>query len=196
MSRPVVVLGAGVLGRRIASVFVAGGYTVHIRDPSTQALHDAANFVNTHRDEFTALVPEPCPKYGRCETFTDIPHAVKNAWLVIEAIPEQLPLKIETFAEVDQHAPADCIIASNSSSFKSRLMLDKVADERRERVLNMHFTMPPTIRTVELMTDGETKPELFETLTCILKNCGMIPVTARKESTGYVLCPSPATYRY
>ncbi|KAL4934224.1 3-hydroxyacyl-CoA dehydrogenase [Aspergillus undulatus] len=186
MTRPIVVLGAGVLGRRIASLFVAGGHTVHIRDPSAQALHDAAEFIDTHRDEFSAITPAPHPVSGTYETFTEIPLAVANAWLVIEAVPEKLPLKIETFAEVDRHAPADCIIASNSSSFKSRLMLDKVARERRERVLNMHFTMPTAIRIVELMTDGETRPELFESLSTTLRACGMIPVTARKESTGFI----------
>jgi 3-hydroxyacyl-CoA dehydrogenase len=65
-------------------------------------------------------------------------------------------------------------------------MLDDVSQTRRERVLNMHFTMPPGIRTVELMTCGETKPELFGELSEILKGCGMVPVTARRESTGYV----------
>jgi 3-hydroxyacyl-CoA dehydrogenase len=40
-----------------------------------------------------------------------IPAAVSDAWLVVEAVPEKLPLKISTFAEVDHNAPADCIIA-------------------------------------------------------------------------------------
>ncbi|KAL5043097.1 hypothetical protein BDW71DRAFT_130123 [Aspergillus fruticulosus] len=186
MTRPIVVLGAGVLGRRIASVLIAGGHTVHIRDPSAQALHDAALFVDAHLHEFTAITPTPRPAPGTYKTFTEIPPAVAEAWLVIEAVPEKLPLKVDTFAEVDRHAPGDCIIASNSSSFKSSLMMEKVGVERKERVLNIHFTMPPETCTVELMTNGQTRPELFETLSEMLKGCGMIPVTARKESTGFI----------
>ncbi|KAE8371567.1 hypothetical protein BDV26DRAFT_298671 [Aspergillus bertholletiae] len=184
-SRPVVVLGAGVLGRRIAAVFLAGGYRVHIRDPSPQALSDASSFIDSHLPDFTALTPSQRPA-GTYRTFTEIPAAVSDAWLVVEAVPEKLALKISTFAEVDRNAPADCIIASNSSSYKSRLMLDEVKPERRERILNMHFTMPPAIRTVELMTDGETSRKLFDLLTGVLKECGMIPVTAKRESTGFI----------
>ncbi|OGM46319.1 putative 3-hydroxyacyl-CoA dehyrogenase [Aspergillus bombycis] len=184
-SRPVVVLGAGVLGRRIASVFLAGGYNVHIRDPSPKALSDASSYIDSHLQDFRALTPSQRTA-GTYKTFTEIPAAVSDAWLVVEAVPEKLPLKISTFAEVDRNAPADCIIASNSSSFKSRLMLDEVKPERRERVLNMHFTMPPAIRTVELMTDGETSEKLFTLLTVVLKECGMVPVTARRESTGFI----------
>lgn len=187
-SRPVVLLGAGVLGRRIACVFVAGGYTVHIRDPSTQALADAGAFIDANQAEF-ATFTKTNPSGASCgtyQTFTEIQPAVADAWLVIEAVPEKLPLKISTFAEVDTHSPADCIIVSNSSSFKSRLMLDEVRPARRQRAANMHFTMPPGIRTVELMTSGETAPQLFPFLTRVLDECGMIPVTARKESTGFI----------
>ncbi|KAF9887013.1 hypothetical protein FE257_010629 [Aspergillus nanangensis] len=184
-TRPIVVLGAGVLGRRIASVFVAGGYTVHIRDPSAPALQAASEYIDAHREDFTVYTPLQPPS-GTFDIFTDIPPAVKDAWLVVEAVPEKLPLKISTFAEVDRHAPADCIIASNSSSFKSRLMVDEVSDDRKKKVLNMHFTMPPAIRTVELMTDGETESELFPMLSQVLKECGTVPVTARRESTGFI----------
>ncbi|KAF5866668.1 hypothetical protein ETB97_010763 [Aspergillus alliaceus] len=102
-------------------------------------------------EDFTALTPSQCPS-GTYKTFAEIPAAVSDAWIVVEAVPEQLPLKISTFAEVDRNAPDDCIIASN----------------------------------IELMTDGETREELFGLLTDVLKKCGMIPVTAKRESIGFV----------
>lgn len=73
----------------------------------------------------------------------------------MKVVPERLELKTETFAELDAKAPPVCILASNSSPFKSSLMVSKVSPGRRSMVLNVHFTMPPAIRTVELMTDGE-----------------------------------------
>lgn len=182
--RPIVILGAGVLGRRIAAVFLAGGYRVHIRDPSKDALSDAEFFIDTHLFSFSAIVPQKTIP-GSLDTFTDIAPALKAAWLVVEAVPEKLEVKQTTFAEVAASAPDDCILASNSSSFKSRLMVEGLEKGWRERTLNMHFTMPPAIRTVELMTDGETREELFECLIAVLRECGTVPVTARKESTGY-----------
>jgi len=184
--RPIIVLGAGVLGCRIASVLLAGGHLVNLRDPSADALTAAGKFIESHRDEFRAIVPAPSSKSGNYRLLEDLSTSVQNAWLVIECVPERLELKISTFGEVDRYAPGDCIIASNSSSYKSRQMLDDVRPARRERVLNMHFTMPPAIRTVELMTDGETLPELFPQLSELLRECGMIPVTAQVESTGFI----------
>lgn len=184
--RPITVLGAGVLGCRIASVLIAGGHFVNLRDPSPDALFAAGKFIESHRDEFSAIVPGPPLKSENYRLIEDLSSSVQNAWLVIECIPERLELKISTFGEIDRYAPEDCIIASNSSSYKSRQMLEDVRPARRERVLNMHFTMPPTIRTVELMTDGETRPELFPQLSELLQGCGMIPVTAKVESTGFI----------
>lgn len=186
--RPIVLLGAGVLGRRIAATFLAGGYTVHIRDPSSAALADAESFIAAQLLSFVAVLPKTGAIHasGSLRTFTEIAPAVQGAWLVVEAVPEKLELKKTTFAAVAASAPADCVLASNSSSFKSRLMVEGL-DKWRERTLNMHFTMPPAIRTVELMTDGETRHELFRVLSEVLRECGMVPVTAKRESTGYVL---------
>ncbi|KAK4155077.1 hypothetical protein C8A00DRAFT_32068 [Chaetomidium leptoderma] len=162
--RPVVVLGAGVLGRRIACCFLAGGYNVHSYDTFSESLQGAAHF----------------------KAYDDLEAAVKEAFLIIEAVPEKLQLKIDMFGELDKKCPADCVIGSNSSSFKSSLMLDKISPERRKLICNVHFTMPPEIRTVELMTDGETHPEVLSYLTEVLARCGMLPVTAKKESTGFI----------
>lgn len=186
-SRPIVVLGAGVLGRRIAAVFLAGGYTVHIRDPSKDALEEAASFINENFATFVGLTPSPSSAATvstALRTFTEIPEAVQNAWMVVEAVPEKLELKIETLAMLDELTPEDCVFASNSSSFRSGLMIEKIGKERQEKTLNVHFTMPPFIRTVELMTDGFTKPEVFEVVSNVLRESGMIPVTAKRESTG------------
>ncbi|KAM7186367.1 hypothetical protein V8F33_011840 [Rhypophila sp. PSN 637] len=190
-SRPVVVLGAGVLGRRIACTFVSAGYNVHIRDPFPSARDAAIQYIDENKQEYAkfssgrpdAYLTNP---FGSYAAFEDIQSAVQDAWLVVEAVPEKLELKISTFAELDRYAPPDCILGSNSSSFKSSLMLDQVSAARRKLVCNIHYTMPPTIRTVELMTDGETEPAVFPFLSEVLSNCGMLPATARKESTGFI----------
>ncbi|KAJ5777373.1 Dehydrogenase multihelical [Penicillium odoratum] len=198
--RPVAILGAGVLGRRIGCIFVAAGYNVHIRDPSAEALDAAIEYIHAHKDEFSLLPRTSKEKkniihangvnskasFGICKTFADIGPAVSNAWLVIEAVPEKLDLKIETFAEVDAKSPVDCIIGSNSSSYKSSLMVTKVSAARQHRVLNIHFTMPPDILVVELMTCGQTDWDVLTYVKDVLEECGAVPVIARRESTGFI----------
>ncbi|KAF2743850.1 NAD(P)-binding protein [Sporormia fimetaria CBS 119925] len=188
-SRPIALLGAGVLGRRIATVFVAAGHNVTIRDPSEQARADAIKYIdeNKHSPAVNTLPRTTRPsKLGAYTAHADIDSAVKDAWLVIEAVPERLSIKIDTMGELDQKAPKDCIFGSNSSSFRSSLMLDKVSEDRKRRILNVHFTMPPTINTIELMTDGFTDGDVITRVKDMLQGCGMIPVVARRESTGFI----------
>ena len=130
--------------------------------------------------------------FGNFKLFLEMAPAVSNAWLAIEAVPELLDTKKDIMKELDQLAPADCILGSNSSSFKSSFMAEVVSPERRSRVLNTHCALPPSIRTVELMTCGGTDPEVIRYLETVFGECGMLPVTSRRESTGYVYlqhCP-------
>ncbi|KAF2092465.1 cytochrome P450 [Rhizodiscina lignyota] len=182
--RPVVVLGGGVLGRRIACVWAAGGYDVRVRDPSAEQRTGAVHYFETSIAKF--LKSEDA-KYGAVKAFEDLETAVENAWLIIECVPEKLPLKISTFADLEKVAPKDAILCTNSSSYKSREMLEKVGPATAERICNMHYMMPPENRIVELMTDGQTEPEIFQFLSNRLTEVGMHPVVARKESTGFVI---------
>ncbi|THX79170.1 putative 3-hydroxyacyl-CoA dehydrogenase [Aureobasidium pullulans] len=182
-SRPVAVLGSGVLGRRIACCWASAGYNIRIRDPSEQQRSDAVEYFNANvasYAEATGKTP------GKVAVFVDLESAVQDAWLVFEVVPEKLDIKIETFAELERLAPKDCILASNSSSYKSSEMIEKVNDETKCRILNTHYFMPPTIMMVELMTDGYTHPEIFPFLAERHKEAGLVPFIARKESTGFI----------
>jgi 3-hydroxyacyl-CoA dehydrogenase len=183
-SRPVAVLGAGVLGRRIACTWAAGGWDVRIHDPSdkqrTAALHYIQNNISTYADVTGAMS-------GNVQAFEDLTEAVKDTWTVIEAVPEELSLKVDTFAKLEKAAPKDAILASNSSSYKSSEMLEKVGTETRKRIMNTHYMMPPENRIVELMTDGETNEDIFSFYMERLKELRLHPIVAKRESTGFVL---------
>jgi hypothetical protein len=141
-SRPVCVLGGGVLGRRIGACFVAAGHTVRIRDPSGKAREDGVAYIKTNISAFTALSQREA---GKVEAVEDLAEAVKDCWLVIEAVPEVLKIKEETFADLEKYAPVDCFLATNSSSYKSGEMVGKIQDETKKRVFNAHFMMPPEV---------------------------------------------------
>lgn len=123
---------------------------------------------------------------GNAESFEDLADAVSNAWLVIEAVPEKIQLKIDTFAELETLTASDCILASNSSSYKSSEVLEKVSSATKSRILNMHYYMPPQNMVIELMTDGYTADNIFPFLVARSKEAGTLPYVARKESTGFI----------
>jgi 3-hydroxyacyl-CoA dehydrogenase len=148
-SRPVVVLGGGVLGRRIAACWVAAGYHVIIRDPSEKSRNDAVDYVEQNIATYLALTRSPA---GSCEAAEDIQAAVKDSWLIFEVVPEILGLKEDIFFNLEKHAPQDCILASNSSSYKSSELLGKVTDSTKTRVLNTHYMMPPQVQLFLCLT--------------------------------------------
>lgn len=182
--RPVAVLGGGVLGRRIACVWAAAGYTVHVRDPSEEQRNAAVHYVEHNIASYAKTISNSKP--AKAIAFADLEPAVKDAWTVIEAVPEKLGIKIDTFADLAKLTKKDCVLVSNSSSHKSGEMLDKVDDETKKRILNTHYMMPPDNRIVELMTDGFTDEAIFPFYVERLKECGMSPIVAHKESTGFV----------
>ncbi|KAH8799803.1 3-hydroxyacyl-CoA dehydrogenase-like protein [Xylogone sp. PMI_703] len=186
-SRPLAILGAGVLGRRIAASWVAGGYNVVIRDLSEEQLKAAALFIDNNVSSFAQILKTSNRRPGNYKVTSNLVEAVSDAWFVIEAIPEKLDLKITTFEELSRSAPHDCILGSNSSSYKSSLMVKSIADDAKHRSLNVHYTMPPGNRIVELMTSTYTDEGVFQVLVERHKDIGLLPVIARKESTGFII---------
>ncbi|THY21788.1 3-hydroxyacyl-CoA dehydrogenase [Aureobasidium pullulans] len=184
-SRSVVVLGGGVLGRRIATCWCSAGYKVVIRDINQKQCDEALQYINENVATFaTKATTGKSP--GTVSATLDLEDALQGAWIVFECVPEILELKIDTFAELERLAPKDCILASNSSSYMSSEMIAKVDDETKTRILNCHYMMPPLNRVVELMTDGHTFPELIQWLSGRHAEAGLSPYIAVKESTGFI----------
>ena len=127
-SRPVAVIGAGTLGRRIALMFAAHGAEVKIYDLAEEQRNEAVDYVSknlpTVTDGLTGVAP------GLVSAEADLAQAIHDAWLVVEAIPERLELKKQVFGQLDELAAADAILASNSSSYASRMFLEKVSPPR------------------------------------------------------------------
>ena len=182
--RTVSILGAGVLGRRIACCWVAGGYHVRVRDPDADQRAAAKDYVEKNAYTYNLVVGK---KPGTIEVFEELAPSVVDAWMVIEAVPEKLQIKIDTFADLEKYAPADALLCSNSSSYRSSEMLVELQKpETAHRVLNTHYMMPPGNIIVELMTDGQTSTEVFPFLVHHLRKIGLHPIVAHKESTGFV----------
>lgn len=181
-TRPVTVVGAGTLGRRVALMFAARGGEVRVLDASEQTAADALAYVERELGAVAASIEGGA--VGRVSASSDLPTAVARSWLVVEAVPERLELKSQIFAQLDRHAADDAILATNSSSFPSSSLISGVA--RPQRVVNLHFFMPPQQRAAELMSCGRTDPEVLAFLTSALPLFGIRPFVARTESMGFI----------
>jgi len=180
--RPVAVVGAGTLGRRIALMLALRGGEVRITDPSPEQRAAAVAYV---RQQLPALVERtPGAAAGPVTAADDVASAVADAWLVVEAVPERLDLKREVFGELDRVAAADAILASNSSSYPTSRFADAVT--RPHLLVNTHFYMPPDRNAVEVMSCGLTDPAVVALLMEVLPSYGLVPFEVRRESTGFI----------
>ncbi len=180
-TRPSVVIGAGTLGRGIALMQATVDSEVRLVDTSAQALQDARAYLHA---ELPKLLPPERGKGARLVFTQDLPSALDNAWLITEAVPEKLELKKQVFSELDRLAPADAILASNSSSLPTSQMIDRV--QRKERVLNTHYYWPPQVNVVEIMSCGHTDPAVIDLLLQRLPSYGLLPFHVRRESVGFI----------
>jgi 3-hydroxybutyryl-CoA dehydrogenase len=123
-NKHVTVIGGGVLGRRLCLMWCSTGRPVFLFDTSEKQAQQAKRFV----DENVARQMQNmnAPSRGEMNISTDLEEAVRGAWMVIEAIPEILDLKIEVFSKLDKMTEPTCILATNSSSIKSSQILEKV----------------------------------------------------------------------
>jgi 3-hydroxybutyryl-CoA dehydrogenase len=180
--RPVAVVGAGTLGRRIALMFASRGGTVRICAPRAEQRAQAVEYVT---ETLPKLVQDRgFGEVGGATGAGSLEEGLDDAWLVIESVPEKLDVKIPTWDQIDQAAPRDTIFGTNSSSYPSRLMAEGVRD--KTRLCNTHFYMPPLYNALDLMSDGETDRGLLDTLLTVLPEFGVYPFEARRESTGFI----------
>jgi 3-hydroxybutyryl-CoA dehydrogenase len=181
-NRPVAVIGAGTLGRRVALMFASRGGTVRIHARRAEQLAAAIQYVTETLPKVVAA--RGSGEVGVATAAGSLEEALDDAWLVVESVPEKLEIKIPLWGRIDQAAPPDTIFATNSSSYPSRLMAENVRD--KSRLCNMHFYMPPEINAIDLMSDGETDRGLLDTLLTVLPEFGVHPFEARRECTGFI----------
>lgn len=181
-NRPVAVIGAGTLGRRIALMFATRGGVVHITDPDAAQGNQAVEYVTGELPAVAATIDGGAP--GTVRYVPEQAAAVADAWLVIEAVPERLDLKKTIFAQLDSDCPPDAIVSSNSSSYASRLFTEGL--KTNDRMLNTHFYMPPGSTVLDVMSDGHTSPEVIDFVLKTFPEYGLHPFLCHRESTGFI----------
>jgi 3-hydroxybutyryl-CoA dehydrogenase len=172
------VIGAGTMGNGIAHVFAQAGFSVTLIDVNAAQLEKAIATIakNFDRQIAKGTISEAvkAAAMANISTSADIAAGVQNAQLVVEAATENVDLKLKIFKQVDEAAPAGCILATNTSS----ISITKIAavTKRPELVIGMHFMNPvPVMKLVEIINGYATSKEVSATIVELSKQLGKIP---------------------
>jgi 3-hydroxybutyryl-CoA dehydrogenase len=184
----VTVIGSGTMGNGICHVFAQSGFNVHMMDINQAALAKAVATIGKNMDRQVAkggmTEEQKAAALGRIKTYTDMGEAVKAANLVVEAATENVELKLNIFRQLDKLSPADCILASNTSS----ISITKIAavTTRPDKVIGMHFMNPvPVMKLVEVINGYATDAAITQLICKLSENLGKIPCVAN-DYPGFV----------
>lgn len=185
----VAVLGAGDMGHGIAELAAMNGYTVTLRDIEQDLVDEALDKIEwslgklAERDEITDEQADA--SLERISGTTELPEAVGEADLVIEAVPEDLSLKQKVFADVEQHAPDDAVLASNTSTIRITEIGEKLEDP--SRLVGMHFFNPVLLMDlVEVIPSETATDEAVATVEEVSEQIGKTTVTLSRDTPGFV----------
>jgi 3-hydroxybutyryl-CoA dehydrogenase len=174
----IAVIGAGTMGNGIAHVFAQNNFSVNLIDISSTQLEQAINTIkkNLNRQAEKDIISKEIKDkaINNISTFTLMKDGVQDCDLVIEAATENEGLKFKIFKELDDVAPEDCILATNTSS----ISITKIASvtKRPSQVIGMHFMNPvPVMKLVEVINGYATDKNISETIVALSKEIGKIP---------------------
>lgn len=175
----IVVIGAGTMGNGIAHTFAQTGFNVNLVDVSNEALEKGLKTITANLDRIVAkgnlTEEQKSETLKNISTFTQLEDAAKNADLIVEAATENIDLKLKIFRQMDELAPENCILATNTSS----ISITKIASVTGspEKVIGMHFMNPvPIMKLVEIIKGYSTSKETFEAVYKMSKTLGKVPV--------------------
>ena len=178
MIKNIAVIGAGTMGNGIAHVFAQNGFKVTLIDVNAAQLEKAIITIGKNLDrqvsKTTISEEQKNNALSNITTVSEIAIGVKNAQLVIEAATENTALKLKIFQQIDEAAPAGCILATNTSS----ISITKIAavTKRPESVVGMHFMNPvPVMKLVEIINGYATTKEVTNTIVELSKQLGKYP---------------------
>lgn len=187
----VTVLGAGVLGSQIAFQSAYQGKDVVVYDVSDEVLAGLPQRWDYLRPLYQRDLPDAAPArldqaVARIRAVPDLAAALQDADLVIEAVPEVLELKRQTWEQVGRLAPPSTVFATNSSTLLPSAIA--VSTGRPDRFLALHFANEIWRNNIaEVMGHEDTAAEHLDAVAGFAAEIGMVPIRLHKEQPGYVL---------
>lgn len=175
----IVVIGAGTMGNGIAHTFAQTGFKVNLVDVSQEALDKGLKTISSNLDRIVSkgnlTEAQKTETLANITLFTVLKDAAQDADLIVEAATENQDLKLKIFGQMDEFAPENCILATNTSS----ISITKIAaaTQRPEKVIGMHFMNPvPIMKLVEIIKGYSTSQATFDAVFEMSKSLGKVPV--------------------
>ncbi|MBB1078852.1 3-hydroxyacyl-CoA dehydrogenase [Limosilactobacillus sp. STM2_1] len=184
----IMIAGAGVLGSQIAYQTALSGFPVTVYNHHIDTAERRIKALKADYQRDLHLTDEEFQKgLDNIKVITDdIETAVKDADLMIEALPESLELKDSFYQKVSKLAPEKTVFASNSSTFIPSQLAPHT--DRPTKFLNMHFANHIwRFNVVEIMGSDKTEPAVIEAATKFAREIKMVPIVLHKEQHGYIL---------
>ena len=160
------IIGAGTMGNGIAQVFAMNNYKVDLIDLNSDSLSNAMNTISINLDRMIKKDiisdDQKLSVLDNLSTSTNIKDA-KSSELVIEAVTENIEIKLKIFQELDQLCPSETILATNTSSISITEIA--AATNREDKVIGMHFMNPvPIMKLVEVIRGRKTSDQTKNTI--------------------------------
>jgi len=187
--KKICVLGAGVMGSGIAQVSAETGYQVSMRDVEDRFIRGGISTIKKNCERAVSkgkMTRENAEGIlSKINGLVDLPTAVKDADIVIEAVTENMDLKKQVYGEIDLLCPKETILATNTSG----LSITEIASvtQRPRKVIGMHFFNPvPAMKLVEIIRGQSTSDETFQVIKTLALKMGKTPI-AVNESPGFAV---------
>ena len=185
--KTIAIIGAGTTGRGIAYASALGGYTTVLEEVSDSMLSEALSWIRESLDEgvqrgkLEATARDAA--LARITTSQVVDEAIRDAELIIEAVPEELEMKLELFTIFDKFAKPNAIFASNTSSLSISDFSDIVL--HRERCIGMRFFNPvPEMKLIEIIRTPYTSDETVTACVAVATRMGKETVVVN-EAPGF-----------
>jgi 3-hydroxybutyryl-CoA dehydrogenase len=174
------IVGGGLMGHALAAIFLDAGVNTTIYEADTAARENLPTRVAATLEEWKGS-GDASRRLRVVSTLAGLDPATQ---LVIEAVPESLPLKQDLFAELETIVP-NAILATNSSVYRVGDVANKMRDP--SRAVGTHWWNPPQlIPIVEVIQGSRTRPEFIDWTMHFLAFCGKTPVHVRKDTPGFI----------
>lgn len=182
------VIGAGTMGRGIAYAAAFGGYRTVLEDVSPEMLKQGSDYISQALEEGVArgkvTADQKTKALANLTTARSVEDLCREADLLIEAVPEEMEVKLEIFTIFDKFAKPDAIMASNTSSLSITEMASITF--RAENCIGMHFFNPvPKMKLLEIVRALETSEATLQACVEVGRRMGKEIVVIR-ESPGFV----------
>jgi len=184
----IAIVGSGLIGRAWATVFASHGFDVALHDVAPGAAEAARAHIATNLEELAGhgLVEDPKGSLARIRVASGLADVLTGAGFVQENGPESVEAKRALFAEMDELAAPDAILASSTSFIMASVFSEGL--KGRARCLVGHPVNPPhLVPIVEIAPAPWTDPEVVARAKSIYEQAGQVPITLRKEKPGFVL---------